>query len=237
MSVGENTEFDIIRSAFEEDKGLQPVQETADSNEEPESAVEEGKTEEISAETTDATGETEEKAEANAEVGQTFDESKYLGEISGGMFNSLDELKSADVFRKATEFDQLRQKYDELVGKEPEEPSFVNDQVKALNDYISKGGDLKTFIDVVSADYDSMSDMDVMIKSIMSNYNFSEDQAKSFLTTSYNLDEDRFDEKEMEKTYRFKERIIRCLKNNEDIHYRHLQEHLRRHLAPFGSQA
>jgi hypothetical protein len=40
-------------------------------------------------------------------------------------------------------------------------------------------------------------------------------------------------EKDNDGNYQFRNRIQDCLKTNEEVHYENLEQHMRRHIAPF----
>ncbi len=86
--------------------------------------------------------ETEENTETKTQgQNDSFDESKYLEEISNSRFKTREEL--AEAISRSEQYDQLRDAYDKL---EDHEPEFANSLVRELNSFVANGGDANTFI-------------------------------------------------------------------------------------------
>lgn len=76
---------------------------------------------------------------------------------------------------------------------------FANDTVKEVNDYLAGGGDLKDFIEFKMTDFSAMSDLDIVTKKMQADYpSLSKEQINRRITRQFKLDEDRYDEDEIE---------------------------------------
>lgn len=77
--------------------------------------------------------------------------------------------------------------------------SFANDTVKEINDWVAKGGDLKDYYEFKLTDYNSLDDLDVVKREYKQKYpSLSNEQLERKLTRDFKLDEDKFDEDEIE---------------------------------------
>ena len=119
-----------------------------------EKKAEETKVEPVTAETVVVKAE-EPKAETSEEkkVEPTFDESKYLPEISGGKWKSKDEVQTF-----LSEHETLNKKYSELESAQKEYIKPASDFVKKLNEIAANGGDTNLFIQTNGIDIDKLSD-------------------------------------------------------------------------------
>jgi hypothetical protein len=125
----------------------------------------------------------------------SFDENAFFEEISGGAYKTRDDLQNA--LRRADKFDELRNAYDEL-SNQPNEPEYASDLVKELNSFVSNGGDPNTFFKLVSANYDEMSDIDVLAqKMVTNNSTISMQEAKEYLVEKYRQNDEEYSEKEV----------------------------------------
>tara|TARA_R100000908_G_C3756620_1_gene151420 strand:+ start:1993 stop:3138 length:1146 start_codon:yes stop_codon:yes gene_type:complete len=198
-----STEDDITAAMFE-DAGL-PYQ--APKTEE---TVE--NTEEVNPENTETEPVAETVKEGDVVEGETpevvseetdsseFDElsaDEYIDEMSNGMFKSEQEFKDSGILELATEYDQLVDKYNQLLENSEKEPEFASDYVKGLNDFILKGGDPKVYSEVVSVDYSQKSEFDVMKMSLKANDGLTDQEATEYLNNKYKLDEELYDATEM----------------------------------------
>jgi len=198
-----STEDDITAAMFE-DAGL-PYQ--APKTEE---TVE--NTEEVNPENTETEPVAEMVKEGDVVEGETpevvseetdsseFDElsaDEYIDEMSNGMFKSEQEFKDSGILELATEYDQLVDKYNQLLDESEKEPEFASDYVKGLNDFILKGGDPKVYSEVVSVDYSQKSEFDVMKMSLKANDGLTDQEATEYLNNKYKLDEELYDATEM----------------------------------------
>jgi hypothetical protein len=96
----------------------------------------------------------------------TFDEAKYLEEITGGKFKSKEELKQ--LLSEYEEYQQVKPKLTEYEQKLQESEGRIkpaNEFIKALNDFEEKGGDRNLFLKVNSVDFDKLTAKEtVMLK-------------------------------------------------------------------------
>jgi len=122
---------------------------------------------------------------------------EYIDEMSNGMFKSEQEFKDSGILELATEYDQLVDKYNQLLDESEKEPEFASDYVKGLNDFILKGGDPKVYSEVVSVDYSQKSEFDVMKMSLKANDGLTDQEATEYLNNKYKLDEELYDATEM----------------------------------------
>jgi hypothetical protein len=122
---------------------------------------------------------------------------EYIDEMSNGMFKSEQEFKDSGILELATEYDQLVDKYNQLLDESEKEPEFASDYVKGLNDFILKGGDPKVYSEVVSVDYSQKSEFDVMKMSLKANDGLTDQEATEYLNNKYKLDEELYDSTEM----------------------------------------
>ena len=76
---------------------------------------------------------------------------------------------------------------------------FANDTVKEINDWVAKGGDLKDYYEFKLTDYNSLDDLDVVKREYKQKYpSLSNEQLERKLNRDFKLDEDKFDEDEIE---------------------------------------
>ncbi|MEE9337990.1 MAG: hypothetical protein V3U87_07925 [Methylococcaceae bacterium] len=138
--------------------------------------------------------ETEENTETKTQgQNDSFDESKYLEEISNSRFKTREEL--AEAISRSEQYDQLRDAYDKL---EDHEPEFANSLVRELNSFVANGGDANTFINLVATDFDEMSEVDIVAAQMIAhNPNLTAKEASAYVIEKYKLDEDTFTEKEV----------------------------------------
>lgn len=198
-----STEDDITAAMFEDaglpyqapktDETLENTEEVNPENTETEPVAEmvkegdvvEGETPEVVSEETDSS----EFNELSAD--------EYIDEMSNGMFKSEQEFKDSGILELATEYDQLVDKYNQLLDESEKEPEFASDYVKGLNDFILKGGDPKVYSEVVSVDYSQKSEFDVMKMSLKANDGLTDQEATEYLNNKYKLDEELYDATEM----------------------------------------
>tara|TARA_R110000751_G_scaffold79121_2_gene159556 strand:+ start:2376 stop:3500 length:1125 start_codon:yes stop_codon:yes gene_type:complete len=199
MSVGEDQKvpqdpaLDAFASAGFQIEGYDSKQEDAPdlAKSESEPLSEQGETPNQT-DTDSSVAETEPSTESSE---NSFDESKFLEEISGDRFKNREELNEA--IRRSEQFDDLRNAYDELEVKSNREPEFANSLVKELNDFVSNGGDPNTFIKLISVDHESMSDVDIVAAQLLANNpNLTAQEAQTYVKEKYKLDEDVYAEKD-----------------------------------------
>ena len=76
---------------------------------------------------------------------------------------------------------------------------FANDTVKEVNDYLANGGDLKDFIEFKMTDFTQMSDLEIVAKKMQADYpTLTKAQIDRKISRQFKLDEDRYDEEEIE---------------------------------------
>lgn len=77
--------------------------------------------------------------------------------------------------------------------------SFANDTVKEINDWVTKGGDLKDYYEFKLTDYNALEDLDVVKREYKQKYpSLSNEQLERKLNRDFKLNEDKFDEDEIE---------------------------------------
>lgn len=77
--------------------------------------------------------------------------------------------------------------------------SFANDTVKEINDWVAKGGDLKDYYEFKLTDYNALEDLEVVKREYKQKYpSLSNEQLERKLNRDFKLDEDKFDEDEIE---------------------------------------
>jgi hypothetical protein len=198
-----STEDDITAAMFE-DAGLPyqapTTEETVENTEEvnPENTETEPVAETVK-EGDVVEGETPEvvSEETNSSEFNELSADEYIDEMSNGMFKSEQEFKDSGILELATEYDQLVDKYNQLLDESEKEPEFASDYVKGLNDFILKGGDPKVYSEVVSVDYSQKSEFDVMKMSLKANDGLTDQEATEYLNNKYKLDEELYDATEM----------------------------------------
>ena len=82
--------------------------------------------------------------------------------------------------------------------EDPKSP-FTNDTIKEINEYVGKGGDLKDYMEFKMTDFSEMSDLDIVAKQMQREHpNLTRAQINRKINRDFKLDEDRFDEEEIE---------------------------------------
>lgn len=122
---------------------------------------------------------------ASAEEDETFE------------INSDEDLAkfASEHFGKDISVEKLKSILEDKVEVNP----FANDTVKEVNEYLAGGGDLKDFIEFKMTDFTQMSDLDIVKKKMQADYpSLSKEQIDRRLTRQFKLDEDRYDEEEIE---------------------------------------
>lgn len=90
-----------------------------------------------------------------------FNESEYLSTLTGGMFKSADEFKSA--LPKITDYDTTKSKLTDYEQKLKDKEDYINsidEYSKKEIEFVKQGGDRKIFQQINSYDVDKMSDLD-----------------------------------------------------------------------------
>lgn len=109
----------------------------------------------------------------------SFDD--LLIEKSGGKFKTYDEVVNAL----------------ESTSKE-NGPQFANEQLVKLNEYVSQGGDLKTFVETQLKDFASYDEMGIIKeKMMMDDPDLTLEEVNLILEDKFKLDEDEYSESEI----------------------------------------
>lgn len=127
-----------------------------------------------------------------------FDQNKWIDEMSDGLYDSVESFKEADVFSKVKEFDQLQDQLKEYQDAPEPELEYASAFIEELNNYVNNGGDAKTFYEIVSADYDQVSDTDLVKRDLMTKQGLTSEEAAKFINYRYKLDKEEFTEGESE---------------------------------------
>lgn len=142
--------------------------------------------------------------EPNAEERVSADEeyNRLIGEMSNGLYNSVDDLRNNEVFQKAQEYDdvveELQSLRDQLNEVESREPEFVNDFIKNLNEYVKSGGNPEEYVKIQGVNVEEMDPIDVLKTQMKwDNPDLSDEDVSLLLNEKYKLDEDSFTEEEM----------------------------------------
>lgn len=120
-----------------------------------------------------------------------FDEGAWLNEKFGGKFKSSDE-----VLNKLKDFDDLSTKLTSAEAKAKDfemksaQSPFVNDYVKGLNDFISKGGDPYIYQKVAGLDLDKLSEKDALVLKYRFQHNMKKEDAEFKVQRKYMLGSD-----------------------------------------------
>jgi hypothetical protein len=130
------------------------------------------------------------------------DYSRFIDEMSRGLYNSKDDLIENQVFEKAEDYDQLVEDYEALEERlkeaENKEPEFVNDFMRNLNEHVRNGGNPEDFIRVQSVKVDELESIDVLRTQMKwNNPDLSDGDIQLLLNEKYKLDEDQFTDEEM----------------------------------------
>jgi hypothetical protein len=117
------------------------------------------------------------ESESQAPV-PSFDE--LLSEKSGGKYKTYTELEQA------------------LSTPKQDSPTFANEQLQKLNDYIAQGGDLKNFLETQLKDYSSMSEMELVVEKMMyDDPDLTKDEIELLLQDKFKLNEDDYTESQI----------------------------------------
>jgi hypothetical protein len=82
--------------------------------------------------------------------------------------------------------------------EDPKSP-FTNDTIKEINEYVGKGGDLKDYMEFKMTDFSGMSDLEIVSKQMQREHpNLTRAQVTRKINRDFKLDEDKFDEEEIE---------------------------------------
>ena len=82
--------------------------------------------------------------------------------------------------------------------EDPKSP-FTNDTIKEINEYVGKGGDLKDYMEFKMTDFSGMSDLEIVSKQMQREHpNLTRAQVNRKINRDFKLDEDKFDEEEIE---------------------------------------
>lgn len=108
----------------------------------------------------------------------SFDE--LLSEKSGGKYKSYTELEEA------------------FSAPKQDSPTFANEQLQKLNDYVAKGGDLKNFLETQLKDYSSMSEMELVVEKMkFDDPDLAKDEIELLLQDKFKLNEDDYNESQI----------------------------------------
>ena len=139
-----------------------------------------------------------EAAEAPSEVEESYD--------SGEDYQTIEEFISSETDGAFNSWDELVDAYNEIVDQmdgQGVETEGLDDFMKGALEYYRETGDLSKYAEVKSVNYDEMSDIDLMRRSLRAQYSDVSD--KNFerlfqreVVDKYKLDADRYDSDEVE---------------------------------------
>jgi hypothetical protein len=95
--------------------------------------------------------------------------------------------RSNGKFKNVDEALNLTQEYENKLKEIESKPKYANELVEKLNDYVSKGGDYKTFLKFQDLDVDAMDDLEVAIEyyKTVEGSGATEEQIEAFLVDQY----------------------------------------------------
>ncbi len=124
-------------------------------------------------------GEPTQDDDAPKETPQEVSFESLLDEKSGGKYKTYEELEEA-------------------LTTESSSVEFANEQIAKLNDYVAKGGNVNEYLRTQTANYDDMSEQDI-VKSFMrfNNPDLDGSEIELLFSDKYKLDEDEYTEDEI----------------------------------------
>lgn len=161
-----------------ENKNVAEAPQTEEVQTTEETPVEQPKVEEAPQEQSVPTNiESPSESESQAPV-PSFDE--LLSEKSGGKYKTYSELEQA------------------LSTPKEQGPTFANEQLQKLNDYVAQGGDLKNFLETQLKDYSSMTEMELVVEKMMyDDPDLTKDEIELLLQDKFKLNEDDYTESQI----------------------------------------
>jgi len=210
MEVGENDNqssgdpvFDLLMEQSGSDQGsteqetqVETPQTETETAPEPEGETPEGLEGSTSMESHQEQTPTQEPQAEQTDTSEEYlDPDTWIGEMSNGMFKTIEEFQQAEVFDRVSQYDQLVEELEQYRNAQPE---YANDFTKELDEYVRGGGDPKAFFEIVTANYDEVSDIDLMTKDLMSKQGLTSEEAQNFINYRYKLDTEEFTDKEAE---------------------------------------
>lgn len=116
-------------------------------------------------------------ANDNSNAGNTFN----VSEMFGSDFKTIDE-----VIEQLNYAHELQAKLTELENKKP---SYANEFVEKLDEYVRNGGDPAYFAKVQSVNIDSLSPMDALKLDLQWQHGLTDEEAQSLIDSKYDLSE------------------------------------------------
>ena len=209
MAIEEN--FDLSELKVVDDSGeAQPVV----LNEEPEKEVVEGETQEPETPETEVENTSEEETEVKETVSEET-EDQPAEEVSeeeqvesnenvgkpDELFQQLDDISKQLSDGKANTLEEFFEEYKRM--RDSSETQFKDDYIKSAVEYYNANGSLTPYLEATSVNYSEMSDEQIMRHNLIkSNPSLSQRNIERLfqrdVVNKYTLDEDRFDEDEVE---------------------------------------
>lgn len=170
----------------EEVKGETEVENTSEENTEVESTSEESTSEE---EVEEVTPDSEEE-----------EEDKNIGKPDE-LFNQLDSISKDLSEGRAETLEDFFEDYKRM--RDSKGTQFKDDYIKSAVDYYNKNGSLTPFLEATSVNYEEMSDEQIMRRNLTNDHPTLSQRAierlyQRDIVDKYSLDEDKFDEEEVE---------------------------------------
>jgi hypothetical protein len=148
----------------------------------------------------------EDQADSGSDSEYTEEETKDLNnfalEMSGGDYETFDDLVNSDVFQRAKDYNEVKEENERLVSEkeqlESKQPEYASEFVAKLNDWVAKGGNPQEYLNVQTLDYDSMSDVDVLINTYSARMKgSSREEIEAYVAHKYKQDESLFTDQEL----------------------------------------
>jgi len=118
--------------------------------------------------------------------------SKSENQASVPSFDELLSEKSSGKYKSYTELEEA------LLTPKQNSPTFANEQLQKLNDYVGKGGDLKNFLETQLKDYSSMSEMELVVEKMkFDDPELANDEVELLLQDKFKLDGDEYNESQV----------------------------------------
>jgi len=169
----------------------QPTEETTP---QPEATVESTETpqeeQEQSSLNTDLTQEAEPQGQPQEQQPSTSAENDEVFDIE-----TVEDLASfaSEQFGMNLSAEQLQN----LAEGKGNEPSYANDTVKELNDYVAQGGSINDFLEFKMTDYDSMNELELVYRKMQKDYpSLTSEQIQRRLNKQFKLNEEDYDDDE-----------------------------------------
>lgn len=170
----------------------QPVEETPKAEEQTQEQPEETSTTEESSLDNESKPEVEPQTTPKEDTPQSSAPDEDVFEVE-----TDDDLAKfvSDHFDKEVTTEKLKS-----ILEDQQTSSYANDTIKELNDYVAQGGDIKDFMEFKMTDFTQMGDLEIVAKKMQRDYpSLTKDEINRKLTRQFKLDDNRFDEEEIEE--------------------------------------